>query len=85
VDANMVATILDPVLHAVVALALLAAYVVLWCYGHQDQTLLGILGGQLGGLGISHVAQSAAVAKATAPSVAVLAPTDTAVTPPPVA
>lgn len=62
----MTATLLDPILHAVIALGLLAAYCVLWSQGHQDSTLLGILAGQLGALGVSQVAQKTAVATGTA-------------------
>lgn len=50
------ATLLDPILHAVIALALIVAYVVLRALGHDEPTLLGILGGQLGSLGVSHIA-----------------------------
>lgn len=64
-------TILDPILHAVIALGLLAAYCTLWALGHQDQTLLGILAGQLGGLGVSNVALKAA---STAPPSSPVAP-----------
>lgn len=74
----MVATVLSPILHAVIALALLAAYVTLQVLGHDDQVLLGILGGQLGGLGVSQIAQQAAAAapaKTAAQPVAPLPPT----------
>ena len=53
-----------PVLHTVVALALLATYATLWALGHQDPVLLGVLGGQLGGLGVTQLAQQATVAVA---------------------
>lgn len=55
----MTSALLDPILHTLVALGLLAAYCVLWALGHQDTTLLGILAGQLGALGVSQVAQKA--------------------------
>lgn len=60
----MTPALLDPILHTLVALGLLAAYCVLWALGHQDTTLLGILAGQLGALGVSQVAQRASVAAA---------------------
>lgn len=56
-------TLLEPVLHAVIALGLLAAYCTLWALGHQDAVLLGLLGGQLGGLGVGQVAAQAVAAK----------------------
>ena len=65
----MVQTLLDPILHAVIALGLLAAYCVLWSQGHQDSTLLGLLAGQLGGLGVSQVAQKVTAAQTPGPPV----------------
>ena len=55
----MPASTLSAILHTVVALGLLTAYVVLWALGHQDNALLGILGGQLGALGVTQVALNA--------------------------
>lgn len=52
----MIVAILDPILHAVIALCLLAAYCTLWALGHQDTTLLALLGGQLSALGVTQVA-----------------------------
>jgi hypothetical protein len=53
-------SLLEPVLHAIVGLALLAAYVTLAILGHDDTALLGILVGQLAALSVSQVAQQAA-------------------------
>lgn len=61
-------SLLDPVLHLLISLALLAAYGALRWHGVDEPVLLGLLGGQLGGLGITQVAQRVAVAQAAAPS-----------------
>lgn len=59
---------LEPILHTVIALGLLVAYCVLWALGHQDNVLLGLLGGQLGGLGVGQVANQVITAKTTSPA-----------------
>lgn len=61
----MLATLLDPILHAMIALAILAAYGALRWHGVDEPILLGLLGGQLGGLGVSNVAQKVAMATGT--------------------
>lgn len=53
------ATILSPILHTVIALALLTAYVVLTALGNDASDVLAILGGQLGGLGVTQIATQA--------------------------
>lgn len=78
----MTTTLLDPVLHAVIALGLLAAYCVLWSEGHQDPVLLGLLGGQLGGLGVSQVAQRVSTVDNPPAPVAPASGQTTAVIPP---
>ena len=75
----MNAALLDPVLHTLIALGLLAAYAVLKATGHDDPVLLGLLGGQLGGQGVSQVAQKYAVARGAEPAVLAVPPV-----PPPV-
>ena len=77
----MTSTLLDPILHTLIALGLLAAYCTLWAVGHQDQTLLGILAGQLGSLGVSQVAQKVANGNGTASSTG--QPVNVAQVPPP--
>ncbi len=52
----MAASALATVLHAAVAVALIVAYTVLAALGHPDMVLLGVLVGQLGGLGVSKIA-----------------------------
>lgn len=58
----MLATLLDPILHTVITIALLAAYGALRWHGVNEPVLLGLVGGQLGGLGVSNVAQKFAAA-----------------------
>ena len=73
----MNATMLDPVLHTVIALGLLAAYATLKALGHDDTVLLGLLGGQLGGQGVSQIATKVAIARGAQPAVVAPAPTQT--------
>ena len=73
-------TILSPVLHAVIAVGLLAAYTALRMTGHDDPTLLGILGGQLGGLGVTQVAQQVDQARNGVPVAQVSPPAPTGLT-----
>lgn len=61
----MLATLLDPIMHAVISLALIAAYGALRWHGVDEPVLLGLIGGQLGGLGVSSVAQKVAAATGT--------------------
>lgn len=60
--------VLDPLLHALIALGLLATYGALRWHGVDEPVILGLLGGQLGGLGVSQVAQKASTAS-TQPAV----------------
>lgn len=53
-------TILDPLSHLIVAVCLIAAYAALRWHGVDEPVLLGILGGQLGGVGLTAIAQKAA-------------------------
>ena len=59
--------ILNPVLHGVIAICLLAAYAALRWHGVDEPVLLGILGGQLGGLGVTNIAAQAQSAPPQAP------------------
>lgn len=56
-------SLLEPILHAVLAIALLACYVTLAILGHDDTALLGILVGQLAALSVSQVSQQAAASQ----------------------
>ncbi len=47
---------LPAVLHALIALALIVAYVIVRALGDDAQELLWILAGQLGGVGVTKVA-----------------------------
>jgi hypothetical protein len=64
---------LTPILHAVVSIVLVVAYVVLWSTGHNGDALLGLLAGQLGGLGVTHLTEKVAAAR----------PSPTSAVPPP--
>ena len=50
-------SLFDPLSHLIVAVCLLAAYAALRWHGVDEPVLLGILGGQLGGVGLSTIAQ----------------------------
>jgi hypothetical protein len=64
----MFAVLLDPILHAVLALALLVAYCVLRLAGTEEPLLLGMLAGQLTGLGVTQVAERVRVGVASTSS-----------------
>lgn len=64
--------LLNPLLQAVVALALLGAYAGLRAVGTDEPVLLGLLAGQLAGHGITHL--TAQVAGAELPPDAPAAP-----------
>lgn len=66
---------LTPALHAVVAVGLLAAYVALTILGHDGNALLGLLAGQLGGLGLTHLATEAGKQPPPAPPPPTVPPT----------
>jgi hypothetical protein len=54
---QMASPYVEPITHAVVTLGLLAGYVTLQITGHTDTALLGVLGGYMGALGTTQVAQ----------------------------
>lgn len=64
----MLSVLAEPIIHLIIAVCLIAAYAALRWHGVDEPILLGILGGQLGALGVSNIAQSITTGK---PAVAV--------------
>lgn len=59
----MLSALAEPIIHAIIAVCLIAAYAALRWHGVDEPLLLGILGGQLGALGVSNIAQSYSTGK----------------------
>lgn len=61
-------SLVEPITHTLLAVALIAAYTTLAALGHDQPVLLGILGGQIGSLGVSKVAGQVTAAAASQPT-----------------